>query len=65
VLVTLDQRDPVDTRTNLAGAYLDNRQIDEARRTVLRALETAPGYERAQDILLRAVEQNRSASGAP
>ncbi|MDO9520188.1 MAG: peptidase MA family metallohydrolase [Pseudohongiella sp.] len=65
VLVTLDQRDPVDTRTNLAGAYLDNRQIEDARRTVLRALETAPGYERAQDILLRAVEQTRSASGAP
>ena len=65
VLVTLDQRDPVDTQTNLAGAYLDNRQISEARQTVLRALEVAPGYERAQDILLRAVEQARTGSGAP
>ena len=61
VLVTLDQRDPVETRTNLAAAYLDNRQPAEARYTVLRALETAPGYQRAQDILLRAVEQIRSA----
>lgn len=64
VLVTLDQRDPVDTQTNLAGAYLDNNQAAEARRTVLRALETAPGYERAQEILLRAVEQTQSDSGA-
>ncbi|MBU2098975.1 MAG: tetratricopeptide repeat protein [Gammaproteobacteria bacterium] len=64
VLVTLDQRDPVDTQTNLAGAYLDNNQAVEARRTVLRALETAPGYERAQEILLRAVEQSPSESGA-
>jgi len=64
LLVTLDQRDPVETRTNLAAAYLDNRQFAEARATVLRALETAPGYQRAQDILLRAVEQLRSGPGA-
>ncbi|MDO9476261.1 MAG: tetratricopeptide repeat protein [Pseudohongiella sp.] len=64
VLVMLDQSDPVDARTNLAGAYLDNQQLDEARRTVLRALETAPGYERAQDILLRAVERSNQPSGS-
>jgi Tfp pilus assembly protein PilF len=58
VLVMLDQSDPVDARTNLAGAYLDNQQLDQARLTVLRALETAPGYQRAQDILLRAVERS-------
>lgn len=62
VLVMLDQSDPVDARTNLAGAYLDNQQLDEARRTVLRALETAPGYQRAQDILLRAVERSQQAA---
>lgn len=56
VLVTLDQRDPVDSRSNLAAAYLDNEQALEARRTILRALEIAPGYQRAQEILLRAVE---------
>jgi cellulose synthase operon protein C len=60
VMVTLDQRDPVETRTNLAAAYLDNRQPAQARSTVLRALETAPGYQRAQDVLLRAVEQMRA-----
>lgn len=55
VLLTLDQNDPVAARTNLAQAYLDNRQTDDARMTVLRALETAPTYERAQQILLQAV----------
>lgn len=57
VLLVLDQNDPVASRTNLAQAYLDNRQPDDARMTVLRALETAPTYERAQEILLQAVGQ--------
>lgn len=57
VLLMLDQNDPVDARTNLAQAYLDNQQVDDARLNVLRALEIAPTYERAQDILLRAAEQ--------
>ena len=56
VLLTLDQNDPVAARTDLAQAYLDNSQPDDARMTVLRALETAPTYERAQQILLQAVE---------
>jgi tetratricopeptide (TPR) repeat protein len=57
VLLMLDQNDPVDARTNLAQAYLDNEQVDDARFNILRALEIAPTYERAQDILLRAAEQ--------
>ncbi|MEX0737730.1 MAG: tetratricopeptide repeat protein [Pseudohongiella sp.] len=57
VLLTLDQNDPVAARTDLAQAYLANRQPDDARMTVLRALETAPTYERAQQILLHAVDQ--------
>lgn len=56
VLLTLDRNDPVAARTDLAQAYLDNSQPDDARMTVLRALETAPTYERAQQILLQAVE---------
>lgn len=55
VLLELDQTDPVAARTNLAQAYLENNQTEEARQSVLRALETAPGYVRAQQILLRAV----------
>lgn len=56
IIAALDQNDPVEARTNLARAYLDNAQTGEARMTILRALETAPTYERAQDILLQAVE---------
>lgn len=63
VLLTLEQNDPVAARTNLAQAYLDNRQPDDARMTVLRALETAPTYERAQQILLQAVETTGQGEG--
>lgn len=57
VLLTLDTSDPVDARTNLAEAYLSNQQPVDARATVLRALEVAPGYRRAQEALLDAVER--------
>lgn len=57
VLLTLDTSDPVDARTNLAQAYLSNQQPADARATVLRALEVAPGYRRAQEVLLDAVER--------
>ncbi|ALO45700.1 hypothetical protein PS2015_1035 [Pseudohongiella spirulinae] len=55
VLLQLDNTDPVAARTNLAQAYLENNQTEDARYNILRALETAPGYERAQQILLQAV----------
>lgn len=57
VLLTLDTSDPVDARTNLAQAYLSNQQPADARTTVLRALEVAPGYRRAQEVLLDALER--------
>lgn len=57
VLLMLDQNDPVDARTNLAQAYLENQQPEQARTNVLRALETAPSYRRAQEILLETVGQ--------
>lgn len=56
VLVNLDRNDPVEARTDLADAYLRNGQAAEARRTILMALETAPSYRRAQQILLQAVD---------
>jgi len=56
IVAELDVNDPVEARTNLAGAYLHNAQPEQARMTVLRALETAPTYEKAQRILLQAVE---------
>ncbi|GJM14497.1 MAG: hypothetical protein DHS20C12_29000 [Pseudohongiella sp.] len=56
VLMKLDVTDPVEANTDLAEAYLENGQLDEARRSILSALETAPSYARAQKILLRAVD---------
>ena len=55
ILVQLDVNDPVEARTNLAQAYLSNGQSEEARRNILRALEVAPTYLRAQQLLLRSV----------
>ena len=56
VLVKLDLNDPVEAQTNLAEAYLNNGQINEAKRNVLNALEIAPSYLRAQQILLKSVD---------
>ena len=56
VLMALEVSDPVGARTDLAAAYLANSQRDDAKNTVLRALEQAPSYERAQQILLQSVE---------
>ncbi|MEX2130423.1 MAG: tetratricopeptide repeat protein, partial [Pseudohongiellaceae bacterium] len=58
VLVNLDRNDPVEAQTNLAEAYLRNGQFNEARQNILSALETAPSYRRAQQILLQAVDSN-------
>jgi tetratricopeptide (TPR) repeat protein len=50
---------PVDqaaAHTNLAEAFLRTSKRPEARRQILAALEIAPGYERAQDLLLKIQE---------
>ena len=41
---------------DLAEAYLGAKQPDQAKRQTLAALEIAPGYERAQNLLLKLVE---------
>lgn len=56
VLVTLDRNDPVEARTNLAEAYMNNGQTQEAKRNILTALEIAPSYQRAQQVLLKTVD---------
>ncbi|MCH8264020.1 MAG: hypothetical protein IIC10_01375 [Proteobacteria bacterium] len=56
VLMKLDINDPVEARTNLAEAYLNNGQILEAKQNVLSALEIAPSYQRAQQVLLQSVD---------
>ena len=60
VLVNLDRNDPVEARTNLAEAYMNNGQALEAKRNILTALEIAPSYQRAQQVLLKAVDAERS-----
>lgn len=51
-VVALDPPDRADALHELALAQRAAGQPELARRTVLRALEVAPGYDRAQDLLL-------------
>lgn len=56
VLLKLEINDPAEAQTNLAEAYLRNGQALQAKENVLRALETAPSYQRAQRILLQSID---------
>jgi cellulose synthase operon protein C len=47
--------DRASAHTDLAEALLQSGQRDEARKQVVSALEIAPSYERAQDLLLKIV----------
>ena len=47
--------DPAPAHCDLAEALLLNGQRAEAKKEVLAALEIAPTYERAQELLLRIV----------
>ena len=51
-VVALDPPDRADALYELALAQRDAGQPERARRTVLRALEVAPGYDPAQELLL-------------
>ena len=55
VLMQLEISDPVEARTNLAEAYLNNGQPGQAKQNLLYALEQAPSFERAQRLLLESV----------
>ncbi len=57
VLMKLEISDPVEARTNLAEAYLKNGQVSEAKQNILYALEQAPSFLRAQQLLLESVER--------
>jgi tetratricopeptide (TPR) repeat protein len=52
-LLALDPTDRVEALYQLALAYADAGDMVSARREVLRALEQAPNYSKAQDLLLR------------
>ncbi len=61
VIVVLEIDDPVQSHTDLAEAYLNNGEASLAKRTILSALEIAPSYQRAQQILLRAADKEGEA----
>ncbi|MDL5503648.1 MAG: hypothetical protein QSU88_10570, partial [Candidatus Methanoperedens sp.] len=52
-VVALQPVDRAEGLYQLALAYFGAGRRDNARSTVLRALEIAPGFERAQDLLLK------------
>ena len=52
-VLALDPVDRAEALYQLARAYYEARDLTNARRTVLRALEIAPSFEDAQDLLLQ------------
>jgi Tfp pilus assembly protein PilF len=52
-LVALNPVDKAEALYQLALAYFDAGDVASARREVLRALEEAPNFEKAQELLLR------------
>src|SRR5262245_24248085 len=55
-VIALKPLDPALAHTELAESYLKSGNRAEARRQTLAALEVAPSYERAQDLLLKLAE---------
>jgi Flp pilus assembly protein TadD len=49
--------DPAAAHSDLAESYLALGDKAQARRAILAAIEVAPGYPRAQDLLLKVVGQ--------
>jgi Flp pilus assembly protein TadD len=54
--IALKPIDPAVAHTDLAESYLKAGKRDEAKRQALAALEIAPAYARAQDLLLQLTE---------
>ena len=55
-VLAVETTDRVQAQYDLARAYLAAGRKDDARKAALKALEIAPGFEAAQDILLRSLE---------
>ena len=58
VAVALDPPDKAAAHYDLARAFVAAGKTVDARREVLRALEVAPGYEQAQELLLKLKRSN-------
>ncbi|HEX9652099.1 MAG TPA: tetratricopeptide repeat protein, partial [bacterium] len=56
MLLVTGPADLAGTHCDLAGAYLQSGKKSEAKKSALQALEIAPNYERAQQILLACLE---------
>ncbi len=54
---------PAEALTSLAEATLRSGQRDQARRHLIKALETTPRHERAQELLLQIIEGGTSGGG--
>jgi cellulose synthase operon protein C len=52
-VLALDPVDRAEARYQLAAAYLDAGDVALARQEVLRSLEEAPSFEKAQELLLK------------
>ena len=48
---------PAEALTSLAEATLRTGQRDQAKRHLIKALETTPRHERAQELLLQIIER--------
>jgi cellulose synthase operon protein C len=62
-VVALNPVDRAEALYQLALAYYEAGDGQSARREVLRALEDAPNFEKAQELLLRLQRGNRSGGG--
>ncbi len=58
-VLALNPVDQAAAHTNLAESYFRGGKKADARRQTLAALEIAPSYERAQDLLLKLAEERR------
>ncbi|HEU4389067.1 MAG TPA: tetratricopeptide repeat protein, partial [Blastocatellia bacterium] len=58
VAVALDPPDKAAAHYDLARAFVAAGRTADARREVLRSLEVAPGYEQAQELLLKLKRTN-------
>jgi len=54
--LAMNPADRASAHTDLAEAYLQARRLADAKKEIVSALEIAPSFERAQDLLLKIVD---------